>query len=264
LGIVGVLWAFVFYAWFRDRPEDKFAVSEAERQLIRGEAVSDGSIYDDAHRPRLKWMALLSPNLLALDAVSFCISFSFYFYITLLPRYLKEQFQIDYSQSQLITGLPLFLGALACVIGGRVSDWLVVRTGSRKWGRRIMPIMGWSAAGLCALLVSQLHSPTAVIILICVAFAFQDLGVPSMWSLPTDVGGRYAGTVGGCMNMAGCLGGFLSPLVSAHLSIHYGWNTAFVIFGVVYLLGALAWLRLDADQPAFDSQPLEAPHVRRP
>jgi hypothetical protein len=40
-----------------------------------------------------------------------------------------------------------------------------------------------------------------------------------------------------------------SPLVAANVSIAHGWNATFVAFGTVYLLGALAWLRVDASSP---------------
>ena len=40
------------------------------------------------------------------------------------------------------------------------------------------------------------------------------------------------------MNSAGAIGGMLSPLVAAKVSIAYGWNATFVVFGAVYLIGA--------------------------
>jgi len=272
LGLVGVGWAVFFLWWYRDRPEDKPQVNNAERELIRAGEAGVGSIYDDGAngsgkaggelkdrqaargdaRPtstKFRWASLFSPNVLALCLVSFCVSFCFYFYITFLPKYLKDEFHVEYSQSQFITGLPLLLGGFACLAGGFLSDYAIRRTGSKRWGRSLIPIAGWTAAGLCAFAVSQLHSAVAVMALIVIAFAFQDLGVPSMWSLPTDIGGRFAGTVGGWMNSAGAIGGMLSPLVAAKVSIAHGWNTTFIVFGAIYMLGALAWLRVDAGNP---------------
>lgn len=249
LGLVGVIWAILFFIWFRDRPEDKPQVNDAERELIRGGETGTNTIYADESLPAFRWASLVSPNVLALCLVSFCVSFCFYFYITFLPKYLKEQFQVDYAQSQFISGLPLLLGGLACLAGGFLSDYAIRRTGSKRWGRSVVPIVGWTGAGLCAFAVSQLNSAVAVVALIVIAFALQDLGVPSMWSLPTDIGGRFAGTVGGWMNSAGGIGGMLSPLVAAKVSIAHGWNVTFIVFGVVYLLGALAWLRVDASSP---------------
>lgn len=250
LGLIGVIWAIFFFIWFRDRPEDKPQANDAERELIRAGEPQRGSIYDDQPTPAtFRWLALLTPNVLALCLVSFCVSFCFYFYITFLPKYLKEQFQVDYTQSQFISGLPLLLGGFACLAGGFLSDYVIRKTGSKRWGRSLIPIVGWTLAGLCAFAVSQFHSAVTVMVLIVIAFAFQDLGVPSMWSLPADIGGRFAGTVGGWMNSAGAIGGMLSPLVAAQISIAHGWNTAFLVFGAIYLLGALAWLRVDATAP---------------
>ncbi|HKQ39635.1 MAG TPA: MFS transporter [Verrucomicrobiae bacterium] len=249
LGAIGILWAILFFIWFRDRPEDKSQVNESERALIRSGEIAPANIYADEAIPAFRWASLFSPNILALCLVSFCVSFCFYFYITFLPKYLKEQFHVDYADSQFISGLPLLLGGLACLGGGFLSDYAIRRTGSKRWGRSIIPIVGWTGAGLCAFAVSQLESALAVITLIVVAFALQDLGVPSMWSLPTDIGGRFAGTVGGWMNSAGGIGGMLSPLVAAKVSFAHGWNATFIVFGAVYLLGALAWLRVDASSP---------------
>jgi nitrate/nitrite transporter NarK len=278
LGLVGLAWAAFFFAWFRDRPEDQPQVNAAERKLIRSGEAEAGSIYDDASvgdtagepargdthptRATFRWTSLLSPNVLALCLVSFCVSFCFYFYITFLPKYLNDQFQVDYARSQFISGLPLLLGGFACLVGGFLSDYAIRKTGSKRWGRSLIPIAGWTVAGLCAFAVSQLHSAVAVMTLIVIAFAFQDLGVPSMWSLPTDVGGRFAGTVGGWMNSAGAVGGMLSPLVAAKVSIAYGWNATFVVFGTVYLLGALAWLRVDAGSTLSSSSDLRGRSVR--
>jgi len=246
LGLIGIVWAAFFFVWFRDRPEEKPQVNAAERELIYASEAGSGSIYDDASVAPFRWASLISPNVLALCLVSFCVSFCFYFYITFLPRYLKDQFHFDYGQSQFMSGLPLLLGGFACLGGGFLSDYAIRKTGSKRWGRSLIPIAGWTAAGLCAFAISQLHSAGTVMALIVIAFVFQDLGVPSMWSLPADIGGRFAGTLGGWMNSAGALGGILSSLVAAKISIAHGWNAAFVVFGAVYLLGALAWVRLDA------------------
>jgi nitrate/nitrite transporter NarK len=108
-------------------------------------------------------------------------------------------------------------------------------------------------AGFCALAVPQVDSALGVMILLAIGFALQDLGVPSMWSMPADIGGRFAGTLGGWMNSAGALGGMLSPLVAAKISIAHGWNAVFILFGAVYLLGAFAWLRVDASSSMLQS-----------
>jgi ACS family glucarate transporter-like MFS transporter len=244
LGFAGITWAILFFIWFRDSPGQKTGVSAEEREWICAETAGE----DRAKDAKMPWLALLSPNILALCLVSFCVSFCFYFFITFLPRYLNDQFHVNYSQSQWISGLPLFAGSVACVAGGYLSDYAIRRTGNRRWGRSLLPAFAWGAAALCVFAVPLFHSASAVMVLLTTGFMFQDLSVAPMWSLPADIGGRFTATVGGWMNMAGCLAGILSPLIAARVSIAYGWNPMFFIFGSVYLLGALAWLRVDASK----------------
>ncbi|MBI4585329.1 MAG: MFS transporter [Planctomycetes bacterium] len=252
LGGAGAVWAIAFFLWFRDRPEDKPSVNEAERQLIRGEEALSGTIYDDRRQPGVPWRHLAtSTNLLSIYGVSFFVSFSFYFFITFLPKYLKEVFKVDYAHSELTSGLPLFCGGLACLLGGKFSDHLVARFGSKRWGRSVPGMIGLGAAGLCmllAILASWWNLLPATVTLLCLAFFFQDLAVPPMWSLPADVGGRYAGTVGGFMNAMGAIGGGLSPIITAQAANRFGWNSSYVLllFAVSYFLGVWAWFRVDA------------------
>lgn len=244
LGLAGALWSVFFFLWFRDRPEETPGVNAAEGALIRGGQGGRGSIYDDHHRG-VPWKRLLfSRNLWAVYLVAFAINFSWYFYITFLPKYLKDRFGVDFADSEIMTGLPLLVGGLSCLAGGRLSDRLIRRSGSLRWGRSLVGVAGYTAAGLCTLVVPSVGTAWGVIAMICVACAFQDLAVPVLWSVCTDIGQSYAGTVGGCMNAVGAVGGALSPLFAARL----GWEMIFFAYGAAYLLGGLLWLGIDASR----------------
>ena len=58
LGGVGAVWAVGFGLWFRNRPEEKASVNDAERELIRAQAADAGSIYDETHHFALPWRRL--------------------------------------------------------------------------------------------------------------------------------------------------------------------------------------------------------------
>jgi len=105
-------------------------------------------------------------------------------------------------------------------------------------------------AGALMFFVPYARGVTEVMILLCLVSGAQDLMVPVMWSLPADIGGRHAGTVGGAMNMAGGAGGILGVIVSGYISSErFGWNGVFVMFGIAYIIAALLWLRIDASEP---------------
>jgi sugar phosphate permease len=249
LGGLGLLWAIAFYWWYRDRPEEKPSVSAAEAELIRGDAAA-GSVYDESHDLRgVPWRRMfLSTNLWAVYLTAAAVSFSWYVNVTFLPRYLKDVFEVDYKDSQIMTGLPLFVSAFFCLVGGALSDYLIRWTGSRRWGRSLPGVIGFGLAGVCDLLIPYVNSPQAVIALICTACAVQDLAIPGLWAACADIGGRYAGTLSGVMNAMGCLGGILSPLFTGDVAVAYGWNAVFLMFAATYFLGSLLWLRIDATE----------------
>ncbi len=259
LGAVGIIWSCGFFLWFRDRPEEKKSVSAAECALIRAEEAAAGSIYDDHSHRSVPWLRLLtSSNLWATYLTAALVSYSWYFYVTFLPLYLKEQFGFNFDQSAYLTGLPLLVGGVSCLLGGRLSDYLISRTGNKRWGRSIFGLVGFTGAGICALCLTQATSPYQVIAIICIACAVQDLAIPCIWSACADIGGRYAGTVSGCMNTIGAVGGALSPLIAPRLAnspglnlgfaVFEGWNLVFLVSGTACIVGGLMWLRIDATE----------------
>jgi ACS family glucarate transporter-like MFS transporter len=246
LGVAGIIWAIVFTLWFRNRPEEMPSANALECRLIRGD-VAAGSIYDDHHQAGMPWLRLLSPNLVAVYLAAASVSFCWYFNITFLPRYLKDRHALDYGDSELLSGLPLLAGGVACLLGGALSDYLVRRLGSKRWGRSLPGFLGFLLAGATALLIPGLEGYGVAVATLCTVCFFQDLAVPCIWSLPADIGGRYAGTVGGFMNSVGAIGGALSAPFVAHLQGgEGGWDTVFYVFAAVYGFGALLWLVIDA------------------
>jgi len=62
----------------------------------------------------------------------------------------------------------------------------------------------------------------------------------------------------GVLNTGGNLGGIIGIPIVAYLSGHGHWTLAFVIGAIFALLGAIAWLGIDADErfeppPSIDS-----------
>jgi MFS family permease len=248
LGGLGVLWAFGFYYWFRDRPEEMRVVNPSEIDLIRSDA-GPGSIHDEAGHKDVPWNRLLwSRSLWALYVASSGASFCWYFNVFYLAPYVKHAFKVEFQDSRWLSGSPLLVGGVACLLGGWLSDALIRRTGSKRWGRSLPGIIGFGMAGLITLCVPALGNYYLVIAAICLACAFQDPAIPCIWTVSADIGERYAGTVAGCMNAAGGVGASLGLLLAPEFALRDAWNTVFLVNGCVYLIGALAWIRVDASE----------------
>jgi MFS family permease len=262
LGVLGLLWCILFAWWFRDRPEEKASCNQAERDLIHSGPHS-GAHSETTHGP-MPWRALLtSANVWALCLAAFCVSFGWYFYPTYQPQFLKDVHGFQYRDSPLLTGLPFLCGAIGCLLGGRLSDRLVRTTGSRRWGRSLIGVFGFSGAGLCFLAAGLVPYAWLAVTLLSLACFINDFAIPVIWAASADIGRRYAGTVSGFMNMLGGFGGMITPiLIPVLLKSLPGsqvdrWKGVFLVLSTVWFLGALAWLRIDASQPLVPEGPSE-------
>ena len=241
-GVVGVAWAAFFWCWFRDRPQEKPKVNEAELRIIQGGRMGPtvpSSPCDS--RLRAPWSRLArSGNLWAICWMYFCMAYGWYFYITWLPTYLKAR-----GVTMAYGGMPLFLGAIGCGLGGLLTDYVVKKTGTLK-SRRYIGFAGFLLGALSMLASAWVADAMKAVVIISLASFFGDLTMGSCWAVCQDVGHELSGTVSGAMNCWGNLGGFVSPIVTGFVVQRFGnWNLPIVISGAIFLVGALLWLRID-------------------
>jgi len=66
-----------------------------------------------------------------------------------------------------------------------------------------------------------------------------------------DVGGRFAGSLSGSMNMMGNAGGAVTPMIVPVVlkMTNDNWHANFWVFAGIYLLGALCWVFIDPVTP---------------
>jgi MFS family permease len=214
-GALGLLWSVLFYFWFRDRPEQKSSVNQAELALI----YAGETAHADGHR-NIPWRRMLrSPNLWALCLMYFCASYGWYFNITWLPGFLKDQHGVTaetrgFWTTSFMTGAPLLFGSTACLVGGLLTDSFIRRTGNRRWGRRLFGLLGHSVCAVCYILSVFADGPWQFVLAIAFAAFWNDLTMGSAWATCLDIGKRYSGIVSGCMNTVGNLGGFAAGFLT--------------------------------------------------
>ena len=251
-GALGLVWAIFFWTWFRDTPREKSSVNEAELQVIQ--AGQPTSLHPHESKIRAPWLSLLtSRNLWAICWMYFCMSYGWYFYITWLPTYLKER-GVPMVKAGLYGGMPLLFGAVGCALGGLLTDYLVKRTGSLK-ARRSIGFTGFLLGGVCTLASVTFANPLGTVLAFAFASFFGDLTMASCWAVCLDVGHELAGTVSGCMNTWGNVGGAISPLIAGLLVQHFGsWNLAILVAGVIFMCGSLLWLVIDPTRNVLERQ----------
>lgn len=236
-GLLGLVWAILFYRWFRDQPRDHAAVSAAELAHI-GEIPDGGS-------HAMPWGALLSSRTVwMLWLQYFFMSYAWYFYITWFPTYLKEQFTtLTEMQRALLACVPLFCGGVGSITAGLLSARLDRWLGSISLSRRVLGVGGMGCAGVMLIVSLQFNHPLASVLAVGMASLFSDLSMPGSWGACMDVGGRHTGALSGSMNMAGQIGGAIAPMAVPFVlsATNNNWSVNIYLFAASYFLGAICW-----------------------
>lgn len=255
--VPGVIWAAVFYWWFRDHPRDHRSVNAAELALV-----NEGRPAATA-RPKVPWAKIVRSRTVWLLFVQyFCFGYGWYFYITWLPTYVKEARGLELQKGALLSGLPLFFGGFACIFSGWFAGWLVRRGFALARIRRSLAQVGYWGAATLLLISPRIADPVWAMVAMAMASFSLDLTLPVCWRTAMDVGGKYAGTISGTMNMAGQIGGALGPIVVGYILqyMNHNWTLTFAISAAIYGLGGLCWFWIDPVTPVeqADSAPTPA------
>ena len=239
-GILGTLWAAVWYAWFRDSPAEKSVVPQSELDESPAQVAP-------IHRS-LPWaLALRSRNFWAAITLAFCYIYTNGFFISWFHTYLVRGRGYT-EKGLLLSSLPFFVAACANLSGGLASHLLVRRVGLR-WGRCALGFLGLSVAAASITAVMFTHSALGALVLLSLANGGITFQQPIMFAVCLDIGGTYSGAVVGAINSASATGGFVSALAFGYIVGHTGsYNLPFVPMAALLLLGTWLWLRLDPNE----------------
>lgn len=245
-GAIGFVWAWAWYAWFRDEPSQHPSVSREEREYIEA-----GRSPASPHRLDLAaWKTILSDrSMIGLCLMYLTQSYGFYFNITWLPTYLARDRGLSAERIGLmagvLAGLPLLLSSVADIVGGLTSDRLV-RSHGLRIGRCGLGGASLVVAGVAMIAGATTRDAIAAALLIAISGAAASFLLGACWSVSQDVAGPHGGLVAACMNTSGQVGAFVSAIIVPFFADP---AVPLCIAGGLYLLGAAAWLLIDPSRP---------------
>ena len=245
-GLIGVVWAILFYRWFRDTPGEHPAVNQAELALLppaRDTAIAHGGVPFG--------LIFSRPSVWLLSIQYMCLAYGWWFYVNWLPTDLRDARGASLRMGALLAGLPLLLGGLGCLVSATIIPRLARATGSVSLARRIVAITGFLGASASIFVFTGVEDPRRAMLVLGFAGFFNDFVMPAAWASTIDIGGRYSGTVSGAMNMMGSIAGAVSVTVVGYLLMATGgdWTMTFYISSAIYFVGAICWLFLDSHTP---------------
>ena len=245
LGALGIVWAIFWIFWHTEKPSDSKRISAAELNYI--ETNQEHTKTNAEVKPSFK-QVLRSNNIWFLMCMYFCYAIGAYFFQSWFHTYLEKGRLIPKSQLLWASSLPYLLAAVGCFTGGWLSDKACLRYG-KKWGRRLVPMIGLFVSGICIIGASLISNNTVAIVALGAGMAFMDVTAPVAWAVAMDLGGTKSGTVSGSMNTAGLTGAYLSTVLFGYLASSYGYYLPLLLIGIIVLTGAFIWLKIDATKP---------------
>ena len=243
-GAIGFVWAVWWYLGYRNLPEEHSMVNRAELAHIRGLSTT-GEINQAAierEAANVPWGTLLrSPNMWAIMCAYFTYVYCLYIFLTWLPSYLVDARGFTLLKVGFLASLPLFAMVIGDTVGGLATDWLLKKTGNAKLARRAVAIVGM--LGCVVFIVPAALAEDAYTAVYCLTGAgfFLECTIGPSWAVPMDTGGKYSGTVSGMMNMAGNIGGAISPLVFGYLVQYGNWQAPFIVAATLLVIGSVIW-----------------------
>ena len=242
-GVVGIVWAFCWYLAYRNLPEEHGLVNRAELEHIRGRDgrgnVNHAQIGSKAGVP---WRTLLrSPNMWAIMCAYFTYVYCLWIFLSWLPSYLVDFRHFTLLKVGFLASLPLWAGVIGDTVGGLATDSLLKRSGNTKFARRVVAIVGMLGCAVFIVPAALAEDGYTAVYCLTAAMFFLECTIGPSWAVPMDVGGGHSGTISGMMNMAGNIGGALSPIVFGVLVQFGSWEAPFILAAGLLVVGAIVW-----------------------
>ena len=236
LGVLGVVWAIVWAAWFRDDPSAMPDITAAElAELSHGET-----------QRSVPWRRLLAlPQLWLITLAYFCYAWGSWFYFGWFTTWLVRGAGFSVRQMGVVASFPFALGLLGNLLGGTLSQRLVELYGRRLAYRWVTAVCLTATACLLAAM-SVVPGKAQIVVLASLGLGVMDLMLPSAWAMCMSLGGDFGGTATAVMNTAGNLGGWVGAIVFGYVVTATGsYNAPLRLIAAMVLVSALLFGRVD-------------------
>ena len=242
-GIIGILWAVIWYTFYRD-PQNHKSVSNEELEHIKsgGGLINNTS---DEKKVKFSWSdlgeAFKHRKLWGVYLGQFCMGSVSIFFLTWFPTYLVDYRGFDFIKSGFMASVP-FLGAFAGVLlSGFISDYLTKKGYSKEISRKA-PVLTGMLLAVAVIGANFTDSPTLIIFFLTLAFFGNGLASITWVFVSLMAPKHLIGLVGGVFNLIGGLSAVVVPFVIGILVKDGDFSPALYFIGGITLIGFLSFL----------------------
>lgn len=247
------------WAWYaRNTPAEHPSVTPEELAEL-------GKDPEAAPPGRIDWRRLrhlLANRSILLATFSYiCMNYVFYLIGNWCFLYLVQERHFNSLESGWLATVPPLAAGAGAGLGGTLVNFACRRLGNR-WGFRAVPLVALPVSGLLLLATVNLSSPYAAVTSLALSYAVVELCEAAYWGGTMFIARADTMSATGVLNTGGNAGGLIGIPIVAYLSGHGHWTLAFAIGTAFSILGAVAWLGIDAEErfappiPEPQAQPL--------
>ena len=217
LGSLGIVWAVIWYALFRDKPEQSPFISSEELTYLQ----TSPKPSPQKTTIRLRSL-LLNPSLMINNYAFFASSYILFFAITWLPGYLQKTYLMPIKSVGWFLVTPWLTATVFLILGGIISDYLWNRTGSIRVARAHLIWVSQLLSAISFLPILFSHSIFVAAISISLGVGFALMSNSAFYSINADLAHDRAATSLGIMNCSYALSGILAPVLTGWLVTRTG------------------------------------------
>ncbi len=242
LTVLSAVWIPLWLIFFRNDPAQSAYVSDAELKHIRGgvEAQRDRTLGHVRHGFTDWRLLLTNPTLLANYWAFFVFGYFLFFFMTWLPDYLAQTYNLNVREVGLFAILPWACASVLLVALGYLSDYLLKRTGKLRISRSMLIGVTQLVAALAVIPIGFTNSLPVAIACITMAVAFSMGANAAYYAVNVDIAPSRAATALGIMDTGFAISGFLAPAITGWVVGAFGsFQYAFLLMAVLAMSSVL-------------------------
>ncbi len=238
LGALGVIWAFVWYWYYRDQTESSASQSS-----------------DESSSSGIRWrMLLFNRQFWFICGMYFFYAFGSWFFFSWFPTYMELGRGFEKSELTYAVAVPFIMSMIGNIAGGHLTDKLTQKYGV-KLGRKALGSSSLAVSAVCMFLAAFIPGKMAVFVFLSLCFGIFDLMLPSAWALCIDLGKKHAGTLSGAMNTAGNIGGFCCGILFGELVQQSGnYNLPLYMIAAMLVISAMIFAFINPEKPIIEAE----------
>lgn len=234
-GLLGLLWAAVWFLVARDDPSRHPLINPRELALLPPPRTATVAI---------PWRVLLSkPAVWALIINHFCSNWVLYILLAWLPSYFHDTQGISVTGAGFYSAAPWLTMFVMVNVAGWIADRLRAAGVSLIRVRKIMQSVGLLGSAAALLAAQGTQSLSGAVLCMCAALGFLACTWSGWAPNHLEIAPRYADILMGVSNTFGTVPGIIGVAVAGWLVDMTGsYSAIFVLVAVINLIGTAVWI----------------------